>query len=79
MIETSSEKPRNYKRFLNQLLQENVPDVVFIRLPARNESERVCLSQANSSAIEKSFKNSWDNYKNIFEAARMIRKDVMGK
>ena len=51
--------------------------MVFIRALARNESERICSSQDTSSAIEKTFKNSWDNYKNIFEAARMVRKDVL--
>lgn len=78
MIETSVDKPLgNYKRYLKQLLQENIPNVTFIRPPSRNQSERVCSSQVNSAAIEKSHKNSWNNYKNIFEAARIVRNDVI--
>ena len=77
MIESPDKEVANYKRYLKQLLQENIPEAVFIRPPARNESERVCSSHANSSAIEKTFKNSWDNYSSIFEAAKMVRKDVI--
>ena len=69
--------PENHKRYIKQLLQENVPEVVFVRPPARNQAERVYSSQSQSSAIEKAFKNSWDSYTNIFEAARIVRKDVL--
>ena len=41
----------NCKRYLKQLLLENVPGVQFVRPPARNQSERVCYSRTQSSAV----------------------------
>ena len=41
----------NYKRYLKQLLLENVPGVQFVRPPGRNQSERVCYSRTQSSAV----------------------------
>ena len=71
------DRTENFKRYLKQLLKENVSQIVFTRPPARNEPERLCSLQAHSSAIEKTFKNSWENYTNIFEAAKMIRKNLI--
>lgn len=45
----------NYKRHLKQLLLENGPGVLFVRLPARSQSEQVCSSRSQSSALEKNF------------------------
>ena len=69
----------NNKRYLKQLLQENIPGLVFIRPLARNESERICSSKATSSAVEKTYKNSWDSFKNIFETAKMVRSHILKK
>ena len=71
------DRSENFKRYLKQLIKENVSQIVFTRPPVRNESERLCSLQAHSSAIEKTFKNSWENYTNIFEAAKLIRKDLI--
>ena len=43
------------KRYLNQLLEENIPEIMFVHLPARNESGRICLPQGQSKAVEKYF------------------------
>lgn len=55
---------------------ENVPGVKFVRPPARNQSERICSYYSHSSAIEKSFQNSYDDYNNIFHAAKIIRNEI---
>lgn len=66
----------NYKRYLKQLLLENVPGVKFVRPHARNQSERICSYYSHSSAIEKSFQNSYDDYNNIFHASKIIRNEI---
>ena len=66
----------NYKRYLKQLLLENVPGVTFVRPPARNESERICSSRSQSNSVEKTFQSSYDDYKSIFQAAKVIRKEI---
>ena len=48
MLGKSNEYQENYKRYINQLLQENIPGIVFIRPPARNQLERVCSSASCS-------------------------------
>ena len=67
---------RNFKPYIKPLLQENIPDILFIRPPARNVLVRVCTKQLQIMSIQKSFENSWDSYKNIFNTAEMIRKDI---
>ena len=47
----------NYKRYLKQLLLENVPGLQFILPPARNQSEQVCSSRSKSSVVEKKFES----------------------
>ena len=66
----------NNKRYLKQLLTENVPDIHFIRPPARNMPERICSSFSQSKAVE-SLRNNRDNYTFIFDAAKIIREDIL--
>ena len=66
----------NYKRYLKQLLTEHVPNIVFSRPPARNESERVCSSSSQGKAIE-TYRNNPDDYNIIFEAAKIVREEVL--
>lgn len=66
----------NNKRYLKQLLTENVPDIHFIRPPARNTPERICSSFSQSKAVE-SLRNNRDNYTFIFDAAKIIREDIL--
>ena len=30
-------------------------------------------------SVQKSFENSWDSYKNIFNTAKIIRKDILSE
>ena len=66
----------NCKRYLKQLLLENVPSGQFVRLPTRNQSEQVCSSRSQNSVVEKNFRISYDDYQSIFQEARKIRKDI---
>ena len=67
----------NYRRYLKQLLEENIPEIMFVRPPTRNASERICLPQGQSQKVEKCFQNCYDSYTNIFEAAKLVRKEVL--
>jgi hypothetical protein len=69
--------PKSCKRYIKDLLEENVKEIVFVRPPARNQAERVCSSHSQRAAVEKMFTNSWDHYTNVYEAATMVRKDIL--
>ena len=69
----------NYKRYLKQLLLENMPDVQFIRPPARNQPERICSSHGQSKAVEKSFQNTYHSYQNIFQAAKIVKREILAE
>ena len=69
---------QNYKQFLKQLVEENVLEIVFSRPPARNQSERICSSNVCGEAVN-TYTNSSDDYNTIFEAAKLIRRQLLLK
>ena len=69
----------NCKPYIKSRLQENIPDISLIRPPARKATERLCTKQLQNASVQKSFENSWDIYKNIFNTAVMIRKDILAE
>ena len=66
----------NYKRYLKQLILENIPYVEFIKLRRKNESEKLC-STKEKNVIDTALENAKDNMSNIFETARSIRKNII--
>ena len=67
------------KRYLKQLLLESIADIQFICPPERNQSKRICSSQGQSKAVEKSFQNSYDGYQNIFQTANIVRREILAE
>ena len=67
----------NYKRFLKQLILENIPYVEFIKLTRKNESEKLCSTKEKDNVIDTALENAKDNMSNIFETARSIRKNII--
>ena len=74
------EKDRqNFKPYIKSFLQENIRDILFIWPPARNVPKWVCTKLLQNISVQKSFENSWDSYKNTFNTAKMIRKDILAE
>ena len=69
----------NYKRYLKTLISLNVENVVFSRPKSRRESELVCSQKIQESAIQQlsDLPRGFEEYKNLFDAASMIRKDLL--
>lgn len=76
LIGNDDQTEENYKRYLKKLLKDNVPGLVFSRPPCRRKSEQLCTSSYQAKAID-TFKNNPDDYTTIFEAAKIIRKEVL--
>ena len=66
----------NYKRYLKALLKDNIPGLVFSRPPCRRSSEIPCCSSLQGKVVD-ALNNSPDDYKFIFQAASLVRKDVL--
>ena len=66
----------NYKRYLKRLFNETIPGVVFSRPPARRLSEQLYSAGCQAKAIE-TYKNNSDDYTTIFEAAKIIRNELL--
>ena len=66
----------NYKRYLKRLFNETIPGVVFSRPPARRLSEQLYSADCQAKAIE-TYKNNSDDYTTIFEAAKIIRNELL--
>ena len=75
---TTSDNPQKFKCYLKQLLMNHIPNIIFTRPPARNEPERVLSHASHRSAVE-TFRNVPDNKTGIFEAAKIIRKDILNQ
>ena len=69
----------NCQHYLKQSLLENIPDIQFIRPPARNQSEWICSSHGQSKAVENSFQNTNNNYQNIFQVAKNVSREILGE
>ena len=66
---------QNYKQYLKQLIEENVPEIVFSRPSARNQS---CSSNVCGEAVNTYYTNSSDaNNITIFEVAKLIRRQLL--
>ena len=57
---------RNYKRYLEQLLLENIPYAEFNKLRQKNESEKLCSTKKMNYIIGIALENAKDNMSNIF-------------
>ena len=66
----------NYKRYLKQLLTENISNIVFSRPPLRTEAERVCSAETQGKAIHH-VKNCADDISAVFECAKIIRNKLL--
>ena len=69
----------NYRRYLKQLLSENIPDIEFIKLVRKNESERICSTNLIHKSVDKYYHNINDQIKTIYNAAKIIREEILSK
>ena len=67
------------KTYITSFFQGNIPNILIIRPPARSAHDRVCTKQLQNKSVQKIFENSWGSYKNIFNTAKMIRKDNLAE
>ena len=67
----------NFKRYLKQLILENMPYVELIKPRRKNESEKLCSTKERNNIIDTALENTKDNMSNIFETARSIRKNII--
>ena len=68
----------NHKRYLKQLLTENVKNIVFSRPKARRDSEVICSNSFKENALD-CFRNLPDEFTALFEAASIVRRDILKK
>lgn len=68
---------KNYKQYLKRLIEDNLQGVVFSRPLARNLSEQVCSSNICFKAINNDFNNASDDFTEIFQAAKLLRKEIL--
>ena len=61
------------------MLLESITDVQLVSPPARNQSEMVCFPHVHSKAVKKSLQNTYDNDQNIFQAAEIVRREILAE
>ena len=66
----------NFKRYLKRLLNETIPGVAFARPLARRSSEKLYSADCHGKAIE-TYKNNLADFTAIFEAAKIICKQIL--
>ena len=64
----------NNKRYLKQFFLENILKVQFICPAAGISPNRLALLM-----IEESFQNIYDSYQNIFQAAKIVRSEILAE
>ena len=48
---------QNFKPYIESLLQENTPDILFIQSPGCNAPKQFCTKQLQNISVQKSFEN----------------------
>ena len=76
LLGNSTEEHVNHKRYLKQLLLEKINNIVFARPKSRREAEIICSKTSHVEAIE-SYRNSPDEFNELFDAASLVRKDIL--
>ena len=67
----------SYKKYLKNLIEENIEHVSFVKSPRVNEPDRLCSNDAEGHAINVALKNcEAENFDDIFGVAKMVRKEL---
>ena len=67
----------SYRKYLKQLILENVPGVSFKKSQHANKPERICSQSAEDHAIEVALQqNEVEKLKEIYNAAKIIRTEL---
>ena len=67
----------SYRKYLKQLILENVPGISFKKSPRANKPERICSESAEDHAIEVALQqNEVEKFKEIYNAAKIIRTEL---
>ena len=70
----------NYKKYLKQLILENLPDVTFITNKNVNKPDHLCSTKTERNAFDIGIAESTgDNLGKIWSVAKLIRKEVLEK
>ena len=67
----------NYKRRLKELLLQNISNIEFIKPVKKNEPEKICSTKQKDEIVDSILENINSNYHDVFQAARLIRDDVL--
>lgn len=67
-----------YKKYLKQLIEEQIVDVKFIKSYRANESTQLCSSRTESEAFDSaSIHSSADDFNLLFKAAKILRMELI--
>ena len=70
----------NYKKYLKQLILENLPDVTFIKNKNVNKPDNLCSTKTERNAFDIGIAESTgDNLGKISSVSKLIRKEVLEK
>ena len=77
--ETNHDNVRtNYKKYLKQLIIDNIPEVDIIKSVRKNEPERIYANETTQSALEQAINcNQTEELNNIFNVSQIIRKNLL--
>ena len=65
---------KSYKKYLKQLIIENINDVKFVKSSCVNEPDRICSESTGEHALDMATQQcATENYNGIFNAAKIIR------
>ena len=78
LLGNSIETQVNYKRYLKNLLKENIRNFIFSRPKSRRQSKVLCSNSSHVEAID-AYRNTPDDYNLIFKTASMVCEDILDK
>ena len=68
---------KSYKKYLRQLMIENIDNITFIKSPRLNEPDRICSTSTDNHALDMALQQSEaEKFKEIYNAAIIIRTEL---
>ena len=67
----------NYKRYLKDLLEDNILGITFSRPPNCRQSEQFCSTNLQAKAVDEAMSNRSDDFFSIYQAAKVIRNELL--
>ena len=68
---------RSYRKYLRNLINDNIINVTFTKSTCANEPDHLCSNKANEYALASVMKQSEaENYRDFFNAAQLVRNEI---